>query len=79
VNTDPSRSRVSLAFFYEPAFEAVVEPIAGVGGARPDAGQRYPPVRYGSHLESKVLTNFELEDLPSPAAAAATPVTAAVG
>ena len=28
INGDPSRSRVSCPFFYEPAFEAVVEPIA---------------------------------------------------
>ena len=51
INADPSKSRVSLPFFYEPAFEAVVAPLPGLcSPSRP----RVPAVRYGSHLESKV-------------------------
>lgn len=69
INPDPTRSRVSVPFFYEPNFEAVVQPpaelLAAAGGERP----RFAPVRYGSHLESKVLNNFELEGGQQPAAA----------
>ena len=69
INADPARARVSLPFFYEPAFEAVVAPLPELAhlagsGLR---GQGLAPVRYGSHLESKVLSNFELE--PDVAAA----------
>ena len=53
INADPSKSRVSLPFFYEPAFEAVVAPLGGL--CPPSNPPRVPPVRYGSHLESKVL------------------------
>ena len=63
INADPTRSRVSLPFFYEPAFEAVVAPLRelqGLAGSGSRAGS-LAPVRYGSHLESKVLSNFELE------------------
>ena len=57
INAHPERSRVSTAFFYEPCFEAVVAPLPELLAGRPAA---FPPVRYGSHLESKVLRNFEL-------------------
>ena len=68
INADPSRSRVSLPFFYEPAFEAVVAPLPQLAGASPGGAARgLKPVRYGRHLESKVLSNFELE--PDVAAA----------
>ena len=68
INTDPSRSRVSLPFFYEPAFEAVVAPLPQLAGASPEVGARgLVPVRYGSPLERKVLSTFELE--PDVAAA----------
>jgi hypothetical protein len=91
INLNPTRSRVSVPFFYEPCFEAVVEPAveilmekgvrmvaddeAGQGGSirsrsmRADdskasgvdgGGGGLRAIRYGSHLESKVLTNFEL-------------------
>ena len=30
IHDDPSRSRMSVPFFYEPSFEAVVEPIAAL-------------------------------------------------
>lgn len=32
INSDASRSRVSVPFFYEPDFEAMVEPIAQLCG-----------------------------------------------
>ncbi|KAL3151731.1 hypothetical protein ABBQ38_012710 [Trebouxia sp. C0009 RCD-2024] len=60
INADPSRSRVSIPFFYEPCYEALVEPPVELvikGDSRPEQ-QRF--VRYGSHLEGKVLNNFEL-------------------
>jgi hypothetical protein len=79
-------ARVSVPFFYEPAFEALVQPLpqlcrwvwgvsargrvlpqqwcvtpAAVGCvACRDAPPRFAPLRYGSHLESKVFSNFEL-------------------
>ena len=34
VNSDPLRSRVSVPFFYEPAFEAIVEPVSELCGHR---------------------------------------------
>ncbi|KAK9804233.1 hypothetical protein WJX72_002642 [[Myrmecia] bisecta] len=58
INADPSLSRISIPFFYEPAFEARVEPVARLCSA--DRPPQFPPVRYGNHLESKVLNNFEL-------------------
>jgi isopenicillin N synthase-like dioxygenase len=59
VNADPSRSRVSIPFFYEPSYETVVEPAAELLQAHRMKAE-YPPMRYGTHLESKVLSNFEL-------------------
>jgi isopenicillin N synthase-like dioxygenase len=59
VNVDPSKSRVSVPFFYEPAFSTQVAPpqeLLHLTGGRP----AYEPVVYGRHLESKVLSNFEL-------------------
>eukprot|EP00879_Flechtneria_rotunda_P014144 GHRR01014776.1.p1 GENE.GHRR01014776.1~~GHRR01014776.1.p1 ORF type:complete len:305 (+),score=54.31 GHRR01014776.1:944-1858(+) len=57
LNTDPSKSRVSVPFFYEPCYEAIVQPIPQFCRSAP---AKYPAVRYGTHLESKVLTNFEM-------------------
>lgn len=57
-NADRSRSRVSLPFFYEPAFDTVVTPIPGLHGTSPS--QMLPSKHYGRHLESKVFCNFEL-------------------
>ena len=58
VNSHPSASRISIPFFFEPNYEAVVQPLPEFC----PVGQppKYSPVRYGSHLESKVLRNFEL-------------------
>jgi isopenicillin N synthase-like dioxygenase len=57
LNSHASSSRVSIPYFYEPAFEARVAPIPQLAAA---GGPRFPEVRYGSHLEAKVLSNFEL-------------------
>jgi isopenicillin N synthase-like dioxygenase len=56
INTHPTQSRVSIPFFYEPCFDAQVSPIPQLAQ---DAAI-FPSVRYGAHLEGKVLTNFEL-------------------
>ena len=58
INADPSKSRVSLPFFYECGFETVVKPIQTLvlEGQRP----KYQEVQYGKHLLGKVLSNFEL-------------------
>lgn len=59
INADLTASRVSVPFFYEPSFEAVIKPLSQLITAdRPACAL---PIRYGSHLESKVLNNFELE------------------
>lgn len=60
INPDPSQSRVSIPYFYEPAFDTVVEPVPGLHGSSPT-----PVVtgkHYGTHLEKKVFSNFELEN-----------------
>ena len=57
-NADRSRSRVSLPFFYEPAFDTVVTPIPGLHGS--SENHMLSPKHYGRHLESKVFSNFEL-------------------
>ncbi|CAL5228420.1 g11552 [Coccomyxa viridis] len=58
VNADPSRSRVSVPFFYETAFDAEVAPVAAL--LKDNKQPMFNPVIYGRHLESKVLSNFEL-------------------
>lgn len=56
VHTGSERARTSVAVFYEPPFGGVVAP-----GLPPPPGAPAPPAfDYGAHLESKVLTNFEL-------------------
>ncbi len=67
VNADPSRSRVSVPFFYETAFDAEVAPIRALlkGKEQPV----FDSVIYGRHLESKVLSNFELDGSAAAAAA----------
>eukprot|EP00882_Tetradesmus_deserticola_P004245 GHRQ01004484.1.p1 GENE.GHRQ01004484.1~~GHRQ01004484.1.p1 ORF type:complete len:303 (+),score=107.64 GHRQ01004484.1:1619-2527(+) len=57
LNTARDSSRVSAPFFYEPYFEAVVAPAPQLCRGQPPLFQ---PIRYGSHLESKVLSNFDL-------------------
>ena len=58
VNPDRKRSRISIPYFHEPGFDTMVRPQLGL------MGSSLPPTmaakHYGSHLESKVLSNFEL-------------------
>ena len=58
VNAHPSKSRVSVPFFYEPSFETVVSPLEQLCEA---SAPRVPAIRYGTHLESRVFTNFASE------------------
>ena len=58
VNAHPSKSRVSVPFFYEPSFETVVQPLDRLCSP---SQPRLPSIRYGTHLESKVLNNFTLD------------------
>jgi hypothetical protein len=70
------QSRISVPFFYEPNFDAVVAPLskfcggAGRGGGgegddegREGCGARFTPIMYGEHLTRKVYSNFETEDV----------------
>jgi len=57
------RSRVSVPFFYECGFDTIIEPLKEL---RKDGKEgEYESVRYGKHLENKVLSNFELEEVSS--------------
>ncbi|GAA6037914.1 hypothetical protein JCM8097_009488 [Rhodosporidiobolus ruineniae] len=59
-----SSYRVSIPFFYEPSFNAVIEPLPSAVRLRealPDASSLAPlpkPQHYGRFLESKVSNNF---------------------
>ena len=57
VNVHPTKSRVSVPFFYEPSFETVVSPLEPLCA---EGADRLPAIRYGTHLESRVFTNFAL-------------------
>jgi isopenicillin N synthase-like dioxygenase len=62
-NGGNSRSRVSVPFFYECGFDTIIEPLKEL---RKDGNEgEYESVRYGKHLEDKVLSNFELEEASS--------------
>lgn len=58
-SNERKKSRVSVPFFYECGFDTIIKPLDELkkDGEEGD----YEPVRYGRHLESKVLSNFELE------------------
>ncbi|CAN6450870.1 unnamed protein product [Victoria cruziana] len=64
VINNSSKYRVSIAFFYEPNFETVVEPF---DFCKDKTGEVAPfePKMYGEHLVRKVLTNFVTEDCDS--------------
>ncbi|OVA15883.1 Isopenicillin N synthase [Macleaya cordata] len=61
INNSP-KYRVSVAFFYEPNFDAVIEPLEfckqKVGGI-----QKCERAVYGEHLVRKVLTNFDFQNI----------------
>ena len=67
VNADPTKSRISIPFFYECAFEAKVSPIPQLLEVGREPTEQ--PIRYGTHLVNKVLKNFNFEN-PSTAIAA---------
>ncbi|GFP89253.1 probable 2-oxoglutarate-dependent dioxygenase at3g49630 [Phtheirospermum japonicum] len=58
INNSP-KYRVCVAYFYEPNFDAAIEPLDAcvqrTGGAR-----KFEGAVYGKHLVSKVLNNFVL-------------------
>jgi len=47
--------RISMPFFFEPNFDAVISPIETCCR---DTPAKYPPKIYGDHLSSKILNNF---------------------
>ncbi|KAG7667303.1 hypothetical protein Ndes2526B_g04190 [Nannochloris sp. 'desiccata'] len=60
VHRHPTKSRISIPFFYEPNFEAIVKPFPELVAMSREE-EIIPGVRYGSHLEAKVLNNFKLD------------------
>ena len=60
VHRHPTKSRISIPFFYEPNFEAIVKPFPELVAVSREE-EITPGIRYGSHLEAKVLTNFKLD------------------
>lgn len=52
--------RVSVPFFYEPNFEAKIEPLEQC--LKTDPVKHHEPVIYGEHLLKKVSGNFEVEN-----------------
>jgi isopenicillin N synthase-like dioxygenase len=58
VNPSLERSRISIPYFHEPGFDTVVKPVVGLFGS--SLPPRIAAKHYGSHLESKVFSNFEL-------------------
>lgn len=60
--------RVSVPFFYEPSFDAWIEPLPAAlrlqakEGGRGSEGKRKEPVRYGDFLLKKVGGNFAVKD-----------------
>jgi isopenicillin N synthase-like dioxygenase len=58
VMNDDSKYRVSVPFFYEPNFDALVEPLEICEQQTGSAVPRFTPVVYGDHVIGKVLTNF---------------------
>ncbi|KAL2522726.1 putative 2-oxoglutarate-dependent dioxygenase [Forsythia ovata] len=56
INNSP-KYRVCVAYFYEPNFDATIEPL-DVCVKRTGGTRKYEGAVYGKHLVSKVLTNF---------------------
>eukprot|EP01126_Amoeba_proteus_P014338 TRINITY_DN1626_c0_g2_i5.p1 TRINITY_DN1626_c0_g2~~TRINITY_DN1626_c0_g2_i5.p1 ORF type:complete len:231 (+),score=39.83 TRINITY_DN1626_c0_g2_i5:464-1156(+) len=61
VNKTPDKFRVSVPFFFEPNYDAVIVPL----DVQPTTCKRSPlgsePLLYGDHVVKKVLTNFDEE------------------
>jgi isopenicillin N synthase-like dioxygenase len=67
VNNSSNRDRISMPFFFDPSFDAVLEPIPGVGPAAPRRGliERWDGIdlrelrgTYGEYLIGKVSKVF---------------------
>ncbi|XP_024358722.1 homoarginine-6-hydroxylase 2-ODD-233 isoform X2 [Physcomitrium patens] len=58
VMNNDSKYRVSVPFFYEPNFDARVEPFSFLQDSTAAESKRYTPVVYGDHVINKVLNNF---------------------
>lgn len=57
LNTDEEASRISIAYFFEPNFNASIEPLEPL--LKADGGARKDGIKYGKHLEAKVFQNFD--------------------
>lgn len=68
------RSRLSIPFFFEPNYDAVVHPIAEL--APPGVASRLPVI-YGEHLFAKTSSNFDFDNFI--ATDGAEPLTGGVG
>lgn len=55
------RARMSMPFFFEPAVDALIEPLPGAAGA-------FEPVRYGDYLWRRMQAFVEFRDLGTRAA-----------
>ena len=60
-----NEQRISIPFFYEPAWDAFMEPmplnLSGSDIQLAKSRQSYlAPISYGDHLKAKVLRNFEM-------------------
>ena len=57
-----SNYRISIPFFFEPAFDAIIEPIQKCVDET-DGKKHYQPVKFGDHLLSKVTNNFDVGEM----------------
>jgi isopenicillin N synthase-like dioxygenase len=51
-----NRERYSIPFFFDPAMDTMIEPLATCCG--PERPARYPPVRFGDYLLHRLDTNY---------------------
>jgi isopenicillin N synthase-like dioxygenase len=58
INNSDGRYRVSIPFFFEPNFDAVVEPL---DVCCKEKGPQFQSVLYGKHLIGKVTSNFQFD------------------
>lgn len=53
--------RISVPFFFEPDFDAIIEPLASCV-EKSGYPAKYSKVMYGDHLYSKVSNNFDVKE-----------------
>merc|ERR1711924_276148 len=64
----PGRARISVPFFFEPAYDAICAPLvddvdfAALGLPSGVGPPKLSPIIYGDHLYSKTSTNFAIEE-----------------